>query len=58
MAFITVHNEVAKVMFLQACVCPHRGGGSASVHAGIPTPQALIRSFNLNSVVIQSKSSL
>ena len=24
-------------MFLQACVCPH-GGGSASVHAGIPHP--------------------
>ena len=23
----TVRNEVAKVMFLQACVCPHRGGG-------------------------------
>ena len=24
--FITIRNEVAKVMFLQACVCP-RGGG-------------------------------
>ena len=24
---ITVRNEVAKVMFLQACVCPHGGGG-------------------------------
>ena len=22
----TVHNEVAKVMFLQASVCPHAGG--------------------------------
>ena len=33
----TVRNEVAKDMFLQACVCPH-GGGSASVHAGIPHP--------------------
>ena len=30
----TVRNEVAKVMFLQACVCPH-GGVSASVHAGM-----------------------
>ena len=29
----------AKVMFLQACVCP-RGGGSASVHARIPTPRS------------------
>ena len=26
----------AKVMFLQACVCPQGGGVSASVHAGIP----------------------
>ena len=25
--FITVRNEVAKVMFLQVCVCPRRGGG-------------------------------
>ena len=33
---ITVRNEVAKVMFLQACVCPHGGGGSASVHTGMP----------------------
>ena len=24
---ITVRNEVAKVMFLQACVCPRGGGG-------------------------------
>ena len=23
----TVRNELAKVMFLQACVCPHRGSG-------------------------------
>ena len=30
---ITVRNEVAKVMFLQVCVCP-QGGVSASVHAG------------------------
>ena len=30
----TVHNEVAKVMFLHLSVCPQ--GGSASVHAGIP----------------------
>ena len=37
--FITVRNEVAKVMFLQACVCPHGGGVvSASVHAEIPHP--------------------
>ena len=35
--FITVRNEVAKVMFLQACVCPR--GVSASVHAGIPPPR-------------------
>ena len=34
----TVCNEVAKVMFLQACVCPHGGGVSASVHAGTPHP--------------------
>ena len=33
---VTVRNEVAKVMFLHLSVCP-RGGGSASVHAGIPT---------------------
>ena len=32
---ITVRNEVAKVMFLQVCVCPH-GVVSASVLAGIP----------------------
>ena len=36
---ITVRNEVAKVMFLQACVYPHGGGVSTSVHAGIPHPQ-------------------
>ena len=36
---ITVRNEVAKVMFLQASVCPQRGEGvSASVHGGIPNP--------------------
>ena len=36
---ITVRNEVAKVMFLQACVCPHEGRGvSVSVYAGIPPP--------------------
>ena len=34
---VTVRNEVAKVIFLQACVCP-QGGGPASVHAGIHTP--------------------
>ena len=34
--FITVRNEVAKVMFFQVYVCPQ--GRSASVHAGIPTP--------------------
>ena len=34
--FITVCNEVAKVMFSQACVCPQ--GGSASVHAGKEAP--------------------
>ena len=32
----TVRNEVAKVMFLQVCVCPW-GRGSASVHVGIPS---------------------
>ena len=26
-SFVTVHNEVAKVMFLQACDCPQGGGG-------------------------------
>ena len=36
---ITGRNEVvAKVIFLQACVCPQGGGVSASVHAGIPPP--------------------
>ena len=35
---ITGRNEVvAKVMFLQVSVCPH-GGGSVSVHAGMPSP--------------------
>ena len=36
----TVHNEVAKVMFLHLSVSHsvHKEGGSASVHAGIPTP--------------------
>ena len=36
----TVRNEVAKVMFLHLSVSHsvHRGGGSASVHAGIPPP--------------------
>ena len=33
----TVRNEVAKVMFLQASVCP-QGGVSISVHARIPLP--------------------
>ena len=37
-AIFTVGNEVAKVMFLQASVCPRGGGVSASVHAGIPRP--------------------
>ena len=35
---ITVRNEVAKVIFLQACLCVHTGGVSASMHAGIPPP--------------------
>ena len=35
---VTVRNEVAKVMFLHVSVCP-RGGGSASVHAGMPPSQ-------------------
>ena len=35
--FITGRNEVvAKVIILQASVCPQVGGGSASVHVGIP----------------------
>ena len=33
----TVRNEVAKVMFLQVCVCPQQG--SASVHVGIHPPE-------------------
>ena len=36
---VTGRNEVvAKVMFLQVCVCPQGGRVSASVHAGIPDP--------------------
>ena len=36
---VTGHNEVvAKVMFLQVCVCPQGGRVSASVHAGMPYP--------------------
>ena len=38
--FITGRNEVvAKVMFLQVCVCPQGGRVSASVHAGMPSPR-------------------
>ena len=37
-SYITIHNKVAKVMFLHLSVCPL--GGSASVHGGIPAPQA------------------
>ena len=36
---VTSRNEVvAKVMFLQVCVCPQGGRVSASVHAGMPDP--------------------
>ena len=36
---ITVHNEVAKVMILHLSVRPQgRGGGSASLQTGIPSP--------------------
>ena len=36
---VTGRNEVvAKVMFLQVCVCPRGGRVSASVHAGMPDP--------------------
>ena len=36
---VTGRNEVvAKVMFLQVCVCPQGGRMSASVHAGMPHP--------------------
>ena len=36
---VTGRNEVvAKVMFLQVCVCPQGGRVSASVHAGMPDP--------------------
>ena len=34
-SFVTVRNEVAKVMFLQVCVCP-RGGG---LLLGVPCPR-------------------
>ena len=38
-SLITGRNEVvAKVMFLQVCVCPQGGRVSASVHAGMPSP--------------------
>ena len=38
-SFFTGRNEVvAKVMFLQVCVCPQGGRVSASVHAGMPIP--------------------
>ena len=38
-AIFTGRNEVvAKVMFLQVCVCPQGGRVSASVHAGMPDP--------------------
>ena len=33
----TVRNEVVKVMFLQACVCPH-GGGGVCLNASWDTP--------------------
>ena len=37
--FFTGRNEVvAKVIFLQVCVCPQGGRVSASVHAGMPDP--------------------
>ena len=36
---ITVRNEVAKVMFLQACVCPRGGGGGGSAWPGTPPRQ-------------------
>ena len=39
LSIITGRNEVvAKVMFLQVCVCPQGGRVSASVHAGMPYP--------------------
>ena len=38
-SIFTVHNEVAKVMFLHLSVILFTGG-SASVHAGIPPPQS------------------
>ena len=36
-AIVTVRNEVAKVMFLQACVCPH-GGCLPQCMLGYHTP--------------------
>ena len=38
LTLITVRNEAAKVIFSQACACP-QGGGSASVHDGMLSPQ-------------------
>ena len=38
MIFTGRNEVVAKVMFLQVCVCPQRGRVSASVHAGMPDP--------------------
>ena len=39
MFIFTGRNEVvAKVMFLQVCVCPQGGRVSTSVHAGMPYP--------------------
>ena len=36
----TVRNEVVKVMFLQACVCPHGGGGCLpQCILGYPPPE-------------------
>ena len=37
--FYRPQRSWAKVMFLQACVCPQGGGVSASVHAGMPLPR-------------------
>ena len=38
-SIVTGRNEVvAKVMFLQVCVCPQGGRVSASVHTGMPYP--------------------
>ena len=39
LSVVTIRNKlVAKVMFLQVCVCPQGGRVSASVHAGMPDP--------------------